>query len=85
MIYIFARANQLILFLFTGDEILAVNGKALHGLSHNEAIGVFKEIRSGPVALHLGRRVTRKRRDSTVSTSQATTPVVTTTTSRPLG
>ena len=28
-----------------GDEILAVNGQPLHGLSHNEAIAVFKRIR----------------------------------------
>ncbi|XP_034240280.1 tyrosine-protein phosphatase non-receptor type 13-like [Thrips palmi] len=46
-----------------GDEILAVNGKALHGFSHLEAIGVFKEIRSGPVLLHIGRRLNRRRRE----------------------
>ena len=47
----------------SGDEILAVNGRALHGLSHNEAIAVFKEIKSGPVGLHLGRRVNRRPKD----------------------
>ena len=31
--------------IFEGDEILAVNGQPLHGLSHNEAIAVFKRIR----------------------------------------
>ena len=31
--------------IFKGDEILAVNGQPLHGLSHNEAIAVFKRIR----------------------------------------
>jgi len=46
-----------------GDEILAVNGKPLHGLSHLEAIAVFKEIRSGPVQLHIGRRLNRRRRE----------------------
>ncbi|KAK3909235.1 PDZ domain-containing protein 2 [Frankliniella fusca] len=46
-----------------GDEILAVNGKALHGFSHLEAIAVFKEIRSGPVLLHIGRRLNRRRRE----------------------
>jgi len=39
-----------------GDEILAVNGQPLHGLSHNEAIAVFKRIRSGTVSLQCGRR-----------------------------
>ncbi|KAG8223420.1 hypothetical protein J437_LFUL003693 [Ladona fulva] len=46
-----------------GDEILAVNGKPLHGLSHKEAITVFKEIKTGQVQLHLGRRVPRKRKE----------------------
>lgn len=39
-----------------GDEILAVNGSILHGLSHSEAIGIFKQIRSGPVVMQIGRR-----------------------------
>ncbi|PNF36723.1 hypothetical protein B7P43_G12353 [Cryptotermes secundus] len=39
-----------------GDEILAVNGEALQGMSHAEAIAAFKRIRSGPVALRLARR-----------------------------
>ena len=41
-----------------GDEILAVNGSILHGLSHDEAIAIFKRIRSGPVVLQVGRRTT---------------------------
>jgi len=41
---------------FAGDEILAVNGEALQGMSHAEAIAAFKRIRSGPVALRLARR-----------------------------
>lgn len=39
-----------------GDEIFAVNGSLLQGLSHSEAIGIFKQIRSGPVVLQTGRR-----------------------------
>nr|XP_014287107.2 uncharacterized protein LOC106687635 [Halyomorpha halys] len=39
-----------------GDEIIAVNGAVLQGLTHAEAISVFKEIKSGPVMLHVGRR-----------------------------
>ena len=39
-----------------GDEILSVNGQTLHGLSHNEAISVFKRIRSGGVSLQVVRR-----------------------------
>ena len=28
----------------------------MHGLSHDEAIAIFKRIRSGPVVLQVGRR-----------------------------
>uniref|UniRef100_A0A1B6H4S0 PDZ domain-containing protein n=1 Tax=Cuerna arida TaxID=1464854 RepID=A0A1B6H4S0_9HEMI len=46
-----------------GDEILAVNNKALHGLSHQEAINVFKHIKTGEVVLHVGRRISKRRRE----------------------
>lgn len=39
-----------------GDEILSVNGDILQGKSHGEAISVFKNIRQGPVSLHIARR-----------------------------
>ena len=42
--------------VFLGDEILAVNGEVLHGLSHEEAISIFKRIKAGPVVLQIGRR-----------------------------
>ncbi len=52
--------HETILYALTwsllGDEILSVNGELLHGLSHEEAIAIFKRIRSGSVVLHLGRR-----------------------------
>lgn len=51
---------------FVGDEILAVNGKALHGLSHQESISVFKDIKSGAVTLYIGRRLSKKQRPSIV-------------------
>ena len=44
------------LYSFSGDEIFAVNGSLLQGLSHSEAISIFKQIRSGPVVLQTGRR-----------------------------
>jgi len=42
--------------LAEGDEILSVNGMRLAGMSHSEAIAVFKRIRSGSVALTVARR-----------------------------
>jgi len=54
--------------LFVGDEILAVNGNALHDLSHQEAISVFKNIKSGAVSLLIGRRLPKKQRGTIVKT-----------------
>ncbi|KAK9497429.1 hypothetical protein O3M35_004138 [Rhynocoris fuscipes] len=39
-----------------GDEIIAVNGTVLQGMTHSQAISVFKDIKSGPVMMHVGRR-----------------------------
>ena len=50
------------LFLLSGDEILAVNGTPLQGLSHAEAIGVFKSIRVGHVVVHAARRDSTNKR-----------------------
>ena len=53
-----------------GDEILVVNGKALQGMKHDEAINVFKSIKTGDVIIMIGRRVpkVRKSADSDVLT-----------------
>ncbi|XP_059082309.1 uncharacterized protein LOC131879868 isoform X2 [Tigriopus californicus] len=56
--------------LFEGDEILAVNGDILHGMSHEEAIAIFKRIRRGPVVLQIGRRANLK----TINKSGRSTP-----------
>nr|XP_045600657.1 uncharacterized protein LOC123759591 [Procambarus clarkii]XP_045600659.1 uncharacterized protein LOC123759591 [Procambarus clarkii]XP_045600660.1 uncharacterized protein LOC123759591 [Procambarus clarkii] len=50
--------------LKNGDEILAVNGKTLSGLSHAEAIAVFRSIRAGKVIMHVGRRTSSSTRSS---------------------
>lgn len=47
-----------------GDEILSINSKPLHGMTHAEAIAEFKSVKAGDVVLHVGRRVNRKKRDS---------------------
>jgi len=65
LVLAFSRRSLMLHHIFLpGDEILAVNGKALHGLSHQEAIAVFKEIRAGQVVLHVGRRVPKRRREA---------------------
>lgn len=40
-----------------GDEILSVNGTAFQGLRHNEAIQLFKSIKTGEMHILLGRRL----------------------------
>ena len=49
-------AFKRLFFNVAGDEILAVNGSVLHGLSHSEAIFIFKKIRLGPVVMQIARR-----------------------------
>ena len=49
--------TQVIFFVkFLGDEILSVNGHSTQGLSHSEAIAIFKGIRTGKVNIHVARR-----------------------------
>jgi len=44
-----------LLFHHKGDEVLSVNGVVMQGLSHSQAIKLFKEVR-GPMSLYLARR-----------------------------
>ncbi|XP_076236859.1 uncharacterized protein LOC143180784 [Calliopsis andreniformis] len=57
-----------------GDEILSINSKPLHGMTHAEAIAEFKAVKAGDVVLHVGRRVNRKKRDSLTLPSVAPAP-----------
>lgn len=45
-----------------GDEILVVNGKSLQGMKHDEAINVFKSIKTGDVVILIGRRAPKIRK-----------------------
>jgi len=44
-------------FLLSGDEILSINGQVLQGMTHGQAISVFKNIKQGSVSLHIARRL----------------------------
>ncbi|XP_065207657.1 uncharacterized protein LOC135836631 isoform X2 [Planococcus citri] len=46
-----------------GDEILSVNGEELAGLSHAEAIQVFKRVRNGQIRLKVARRKNQNQSD----------------------
>lgn len=55
--------SSFLLFLAcAGDEILVVNGKSLQGMKHDEAINVFKSIKSGDVVILIGRRAPKIRK-----------------------
>ncbi|KAL6259008.1 hypothetical protein P5V15_008930 [Pogonomyrmex californicus] len=47
-----------------GDEILSINSKPLHGMTHAEAIAEFKSVKAGDVVLHVGRRVNKKKKEA---------------------
>lgn len=65
---VFLTNSSLILFLIylTGDEILSVNGKAFQGLTHQEAINVFKNIKTGEVVILVGRRNVRRKLETSI-------------------
>ena len=46
--------------LSSGDEIFSVNGRSVAGLTHSEAIGIFKETKVGSIQVTLGRREARQ-------------------------
>ncbi|RWS25120.1 PDZ domain-containing protein 2-like protein [Leptotrombidium deliense] len=45
-----------------GDEILAVNGQPTQGLTHAQAITLFKRVKKGDVVMHIWRRVNLPKR-----------------------
>ena len=52
----FTNSNFYPFILPQGDEILAINGKSLQGMSHDEAINEFRAIKQGPVILRVAKR-----------------------------
>lgn len=49
-----------------GDEIISVNGNSLQSLTHNEAISLFKNIKSGEVFIEIARRENYQRRSDSI-------------------
>lgn len=48
--------------LKAGDEILAINGQPMDGLTHAKALQAFKVAKPGPLMLHIGRKDSENRR-----------------------
>lgn len=48
--------NLIFVLLFSGDEILSVNGQSLSSVTHTDALNIFKGIKSGEVILQVARR-----------------------------
>lgn len=53
-------------FCVAGDEILTINGIPFNGLTHNEAIALFKNIKCGEVTIEVARRDSLQRRSDTL-------------------
>ena len=48
---------QIFFYLFfSGDEIFSINSVPVQGMTHGEAIGLFKEVKKGPIVVTIGRR-----------------------------
>ena len=54
-------SNSILTLSIIGDEIFSVNGRSVAGLTHSEAIGIFKETKVGQIQVTLGRRETNKK------------------------
>lgn len=51
-----------------------VNGKPLQGMKHDEAINVFKSIKTGDVLILIGRRMPKIRKSTEQPSDIAATP-----------
>ena len=60
-IFIQHRCQPLTFLAISGDEIFSVNGRSVAGLTHSEAIGIFKETKVGAIQVTIGRRETTKK------------------------
>lgn len=57
---------EVAILYISGDEILSLNGTSFDGFTHNEAITLFKSVKSGDVVLEVARResLTQRRLES---------------------
>ena len=67
-----AYLKQLIIVIFylLGDEIFTINGTSVSGLTHQEAISMFKEVKQGQIVVTIGRRTPAKKKTITISTEE---------------
>ena len=59
---------------FAGDEIFSINGKAVQGMTHQEAIALFKEVKNGQLMVTIGRRGSNNKSRKSAPTPQMTIP-----------
>ena len=50
------NVSNFFLSFFSGDEIFSINSVPVQGMTHGEAIGLFKEVKKGPIVVTIGRR-----------------------------
>lgn len=54
---------------------MSINSKPLHGMTHAEAIAEFKSVKAGDVVLHIGRRISRRKREPLSLAPAVATPL----------
>ena len=64
------RILELIFQNFAGDEIFSINGTSVSGLTHQEAIAMFKEVKQGQIVVTIGRRTPAKKKAVMITASQ---------------
>lgn len=56
--------------LVEGDEIFSINGTSVSGLTHQETISMFKEVKQGSIVVTIGRRTPAKKKTVTITAEE---------------
>ena len=56
--------------IWLGDEIIAINGRKVEGLSHAEVVLMFREVRRGAINIQLGRKLPKDQNGLYVTAQQ---------------
>lgn len=70
---IFFKSLIFICFVFffqIGDEIIAINGRKVEGLSHADVVLMFREVRRGAINITLGRKLPKDQNGLYVTAQQ---------------
>lgn len=55
---------------FAGDEIIAINGRQVDGLEHQQVVALFREVRRGTLVIVAGRKLPKDKDGMYVTADQ---------------